>query len=137
MANAILPTGYETQVRTDMGVTTSILSDTEIQSKATLAEALIKKAVPTYADLTGDNLTFLQSACIAQICALLCSGMPSRIKIAETSETGYSYKLQEIDWVKRKVEFEEAIKDMVSMSTGGEAVYFSPIGVVYNDRLEI
>lgn len=137
MANAILPTGYETQVRTDMGVTTSILSDSEIQSKATLAEALIKKAVPTYAAITGDNLTFLQSACIAQVCALLCSGMPNRIKVSQTSETGYSYKLQDVDWVKRKVEFEASISDFINLSTGGEVVYFSPIGVVSNDRLEI
>ncbi len=135
---AILPTGYETQVRIDMGVTTSILSDAEIQSKATLAEALIKKAVPTYADITeGDELTFLQSACIAQVCALLCPGMPNRVAISETHEGGYSYKLQEVDWIKKKVEFEANVMNYLDLAVGGEAAYFSPIGVVANDRLEI
>jgi len=120
-----------------MGVTTSILSDTEIQSKAVLAEALIKKAVPTFATITGDELTFLQSACIAQVAALLCPGMPNRIKVAETSETGYSYRLQDIDWVKLKVEFAAKISDFTNLATGGEVTFISPIGVVVNDRCEI
>ncbi len=123
-----------------MGVTTSILSDTEIQSKATLAEALIKKAVPTYAVIVaaaGDPLTFLQSACISQVAALLCPGMPNRIKVSQTSETGYSFKLQEVDWVKKKVELEADISNYLNLVGGGEAAYFSPIGVVTNDRLEI
>jgi len=137
MANAILPTGYEAQVRTDMGVTASILSDAEIQSKAALSEALTKKAVPNYADLTGDNLTFLQSACIAQICTLLCPGMPNRIKIAETSETGYSYKLTEIDWKKQEVMFQASIKSYLNLAVGGEVVMPSPVGVVVNARPEI
>ena len=138
MANVILPTGYEVQVRTDMGVTESILPTTAIQSKATLAEALTKQTVPTYADITeGDELTFLQSACIAQLCALLCPGMPNRIKVSETSETGYAYKLADVDWLKKKVEFERAKKDYISLATGGEVIMPSVIGVVVNERTEI
>jgi len=123
-----------------MGVTESILSTTAIQSKATLAEALIKKAVPTYAAIVtaaGDPLTFLQSACIAQVCALLCPGMPNRIKIAETSETGYAYRLKDVDWAAKKTEFETTAKDFIDLATGGEVTFISPIGVVVNDRLEI
>jgi len=122
-----------------MGVTTSILSDTEVQSQATLAEALTKKAVPTYAAITtGDELVFLQNACIAQVCALLCSGMSNRIKIAETSETGYSYRLKDVDWEKKKTDFETTAKDFVDLVTGGEvALPFSLVGVVTNDRIEI
>lgn len=137
MANAILPTGYEAQVRTDMGVTTSILSDVEIQSKAALSEALTKTAVPEYANLTGDNLIFLQAACVAQVCTLLCPGMPNRIKIGETSETGYSYKLMEVDWKKQEVMFQASTKDYLSLALGGEVTMPSPIGVVANDRPEI
>ena len=138
MANVILPTGYETQVQTDMGVTTSILPDADVQSKATLAEALTKQTVPTYADITeGDELTFLQSACIAQLCALLCPGMPNRIKVSETSETGYAYKLADVDWLKKKVEFERAKKDFIGLATGGEVIMPSVIGVVVNERTEI
>lgn len=137
MANAILPTGYEVQVRTDMGVTISILPDTDIQSKATLSEAFIKKAVPTYAEIVGDELTFLQSACIAQLCVLLCPGMPNRIKVSETYETGYAYKLADVDWLKKKVEFERAKKDYISLATGGEVIMPSVIGVVVNERTEI
>lgn len=126
------------QVQTDMGVTESILSTTAIQSKATLAEALIKQAVPTYAAITtGDELVFLQSACIAQVCTLLCPGMPNRIKIAETSETGYSFRLKDVDWVAKKTEFEATIKDFIDLATGGEATFISPIGVVVNDRTEV
>lgn len=123
-----------------MGVTVSILSLTAIQSKASLAEALIKQAVPTYAAIVlviGDNKTFLESACIAQLCALLCPGMPNRIKVSETSETGYAFRLKEVDWEKKKAEFDSLIKDFTNLATGGEMVYFSPLGVVVNDRPEI
>jgi len=137
IANVILPTGYEAQVRADMGVTTSILSDADIQSKATLAEALIKKAVPGYISVTDDELVFLQSACIAQVCALLCPGMPNRIKVSETSETGYAFKLAEVDWAKKKTEFEREIKDFISLALGGEVVIPCPLGVVVNARTEI
>jgi len=122
-----------------MGVTVSILPILDIQSKATLAEALTKKAVPTYAAITtGDELVFLQNACVAQVCALLCSGMSNRIKIAETSETGYSYRLKDVDWEKKKTEFETTMRDFVDLATGGEAtIPFSLVGVVTNDRIEI
>lgn len=124
-----------------MGVTTSILSDTVIQSKAVLAEALIKKAVTTYADIItagSDTATFLESACIAQLGVLLCPGMPNRIKTSETSETGYSYKLQDIDWVKRKNEMEELMQSYIDLATGGTVeVPFSLVGVVNNTRIEI
>ena len=121
-----------------MGVGTSILPDADIQSRASLAEALTKRAVPNYAEITtGDELVFLQSACIAQMCALLCTGMPNRIKIAETSETGYSYRLKDVDWEKKKTEFDASVNDFISLATGGETVIPSVIGVVFNDRLEI
>ena len=139
MANVILPTGYEATVRTNMGVTTSILSDTEVQSQAPLAEALTKKAVPTYAAITtGDELVFLQNACVAQVCALLCSGMPNRIKISQTSETGFAFRLKETDWAAKKTEFENDVKDFIDLATGGVVVIpFSLVGVVTNDRIEI
>lgn len=137
MANAILPSGYETQVQTDMGVTENILPTTAIQSKATLAEALIKKAVPTYAAITGDNLTFLQSACIAQVCALLCPGMAQRVKVMQQDETLYSFKIQATNWDKKKREFEGMVKEYISLATGQEDVIISPVGVITNDRLEI
>jgi len=122
-----------------MGVTASILPTADIQSKATLAEALTKKAVPTYATITtGDELVFLQNACVAQVCALLCSGMSNRIKIAETSETGYSYRLKDVDWAKKKTDFENDAKDFIDLATGGETVIpLSLVGVVTNDRIEI
>jgi len=124
-----------------MGVTESVLSTTAIQSKATLAEALIKKAVTDYAAIVtaaGDPLAFLQSACIAQVCALLCPGMPNRIKVSETSETGYAYRLKDVDWSAKKTEFENTMKDFIDLTTGGETVIpFSLVGVVTNTRLEI
>jgi len=124
-----------------MGVTESILSTTSIQSKATLAEALTKKAVTTYAAIitaAGDPLVFLQSACVAQVCALLCPGMPNRIKISQTSETGFAFRLKEVDWAAKKTEFENTMKDFIDLTTGGETVIpFSLVGVVTNTRLEI
>ena len=127
-------------MQTDMGVTESILSTTAIQSKATLAEALLKKAVTTYAAIVtaaGDPLVFLQSACVAQVCALLCPGMPNRIKVSEASETGYSFKLDSINWDKKKVEFEASIRDYINLALGGEIAMPSIIGVVTNTRLEL
>ena len=135
--NAILPIGYETQVQTDMGVTASILSTTAIQSKATLAEALLKKAVPTYAEITGDELVFLQSACIAQLCALLCPGMSNRVKVAQQDETLYSFKIQSTNWDRKKREFESMVSNYISLAIGQEATVVSLVGVVFNDRLEI
>jgi len=124
-----------------MGVTESILSTTAIDSKASLAEALIKKAVPTYAAIVtaaGDPLTFLQSACIAQVCALLCPGMPNRIKITETSETGYAYRLKDVDWIVKKTEFENTVKDFIDLALESEVgIPYSLVGVVTNTRLEL
>lgn len=126
------------QVQTDMGVTESILPTTAIQSKATLAEALIKKAVPTYASITtGDELVFLQSACIVQVCVLLCPGMPNRIKVSETSETGYAYRLKDVDWDKKRKDFEDSVKSFISLAVGNEIIMPDVIGVVTNDRLEV
>ena len=127
-------------VRSDMGVSVSVLSDTDIQSKATLAEALTIKAVPDYTDImegTGTEKAFLQMACIAQVCALLCPGMPNRVKVSETSETGYSYKLQDIDWSKFEARFGKSVRDMLMLATGETGLAFSPLGVVVNDRLEV
>lgn len=120
-----------------MGVKTSVLSDAEIQSKATLAEALIIQKVPTYADITdSDLLVFLQSATVSQLCALLCPGMPQRIKVAQSDETLFSFKLQSVDWEKKKKEFEGLVSDYIFLATGGEFESFNPLGVVYGDRDE-
>jgi len=137
IANKILATGYEAQVRVDMGVTTSILPDADIQSKATLAEALIIKSVPGYASLTGDDLTFLQSAAIAQVCALLCPGMAQRVKVMQQDETLYSFKIQATNWDRKKREFEGLVREYICIATGQEDVIISPVGVVFNDRLEV
>ena len=137
MANKILPTGYETQVQVDMGVSASVLPVASIQSKATLAEAIIVQSVPNYATITGDTLTFLQSACIAQVCVLLCPGMSQRIKISQADETGYSFRLHDTDWDKKKAEFERIVKDMLYMANGEVYAMPSAVGVVSNDRLEI
>lgn len=123
-----------------MGVTESTLPDTEIQSQAVLAEAFIKNAVSTYATIVtagGDNKVFLESAAIAQICALLCPGMPNRIKTSETSESGYAYKLESTDWTVKKKEFEGLIKNYTYFATGETYDMRSPLGVVTNDRPEI
>ena len=141
MAYDILPTGYETQVQIDMGVSESVLPTAAIQSKAALAEILIKKAVPTYAELAGDELSLLQSACIAQLCALLCPSMPQRIKIAQADEVGYSFKLQAVDWTAKKAEFEALISDLIFAATGDDSDMsaYAPeiLGVVKNDRIKI
>ena len=136
MTNRILPTGYETQVRTDMGVKTSILPDTDIQSKATLAEAIIIQKVPGYAEITGDELTFLQSATVSQLCALLCLGMPNRVKIQQADETLYSFKLQAVDWQAKKKEFEGLVQDYLFLATGSEIEAFNPLGVTRGVRDE-
>jgi hypothetical protein len=132
-----------------MGVTTSILSDADIQSKATLAEALIKKAVPGYAVIVTagsdegatnedkDALTFLRSACIAQVCALLCPGMAQRVKVMQQDETLYSFKIQATNWDRKKREFEGLVREYICIATGQEDVIISPVGVVFNDRLEV
>jgi len=137
LPNKILPEGYENQVRIDLGVTQSVLSDTDIQSKATLAEALIIRSVPNYQEIlegNDDRKTFLQSAVIAKVCSLLCSGMSQRVKVQQQDETLYAYRIQSIDWKAKKAEFEEMVTGYIGMVLGNELTTHTLLGVVKNDR---
>ena len=120
-----------------MGVTKGVLPDEDIQSKASLAEALIIRSVPSYAELVGDELTFLESACIAQVCALLCPGMAQRVKVMQQDETLYAFKIQAINWDNKKREFEGLIGEYIGLAAGYGGVALSLVGVVYNDRPKI
>lgn len=137
MLNKILPEGYEEQVRTDIGVTKSVLPDLDIQSKSTLAEALIIRTVLNYQeimDANGVEKIFLQSATIAQVCSLLCLGMPQRVKVQQQDETLYSYRIQSTDWKAKKAEFDGMVSDYISLTLGDDFITYSLLGVVKNDR---
>ena len=97
----ILDPGFESLVRSKLGVTEYELSDSDINNIliSEVAESVIKKRVPDYKLITDTtDLLFLKNAVVAYICYLLAPSMPNRIK----------YDVQTIDvrWKKDKVDWE-------------------------------
>lgn len=117
--------GYETLVRSRLGVTENELPDTEINQDLVLqmAETMVIRRVPTYASIADDSdLLFLKSATIAYICYLLAPSMSRRVK-TEVSTIDVKWKKDKIDWGKRAndflAEFENALANIQSVEIDG------------------
>lgn len=107
MANRILTTaGWQQRILDKLGVDVAYLPFTAIEQPEciSVAEANIIKQVPDYADLTDDDLIYLEAAVVCECSAILCPGMPARLPVREQgpSET---HELN-IDWTKRKTDIE-------------------------------
>lgn len=118
----ILQEGFESSVRTKMGVKSSELKTEDINDKfvAGLAENVVIKRVPDYESIVDPvDLMFLESAVIYYICYLLAPTMPNKIKY-KVSTIEVKWEKLKTDWEKRAEEFliafEEALSQIESVS---------------------
>jgi hypothetical protein len=95
-----LQPGFESTVRSKLGVKESELPDSEINQRliAEVAENYILKRVPDYQLITDEGeKILLESAIISYICYLLAPGMARRLNI-EVSTMDVKWKKDKIDW---------------------------------------
>lgn len=107
MANKILTdTGWESRVRSKLGVDTAYLPDTDINSADVIgiAEANIIDLVPDYADLVDTDKLYLESATICECAILLCGIMSARLP-AKTQGPHTTFEIK-TNWARRRSELE-------------------------------
>jgi hypothetical protein len=99
---AILTVGYETVVRSKIGIDEYDLPDADLNDTRypQVAEAVVKKRVPNWEEIDGPTeLMFLEEATINYMCYLLIPGLVRRLNIeVKTLDTG---------WKKAKVDVSE------------------------------
>lgn len=96
----ILTTGFESVVRSKLGVDVCDLPDDEINKSKfpEQAEIIIKRRVPNYKFITDESdKFFLEDAVINYICYLLCPSLSRRLNI-EVKTLDTSWKKDKIDW---------------------------------------
>lgn len=97
----ILTSGFESIVRSKLGVDIYDLPDSEINNSRfpEQAELIVKRRVPDYASITDDaDRFFLENAVINYICYLLCPSLSRRLNI-EVKTLDTSWKKDKIDWI--------------------------------------
>lgn len=107
MANSILTTkGWESRIRSVLGVDSAYLPDEEIQQPdfITIAEANIIEQVPGYASMTGTDKVYLEAAVVRECAALLCDGMSARLPQREQGPH-FSQEIV-VNWYKKKADLE-------------------------------
>lgn len=111
MGNKILTfPGYQTMVRAKLGVSIGDVPDATIDQLIYVgaAEAKVAKRVPDYATLTGDDLTYLQTATVCTVAAIMAPDMKALIKAQEKGPE-IEIRLQDQDWdAKQKQLYAEA-----------------------------
>lgn len=103
----ILQPGYEVAVRSKLGAKESELPDSEINQPLIkdLAEAVIAKRVPKFADITDAvDLLLLQNAVVSYICHLIAPSMARRVN-QEVSTIDVKWKKDKVDWDERAQQF--------------------------------
>lgn len=108
MANRILTEpGWADRVRDRVGVAPAYLPDAVLKRPEviTVAEARIIKAVPNYADLSGDDRVFLEAATVCMCAVLVIDTMSARLPVREKGP-GMEVEVA-IDWKARKATLEE------------------------------
>lgn len=107
MANKILTaTGYESRIRSKLGVDAAYIPDADINQPdiIAIAESNIIRVVPDYDALTGDDLVYLEAATVCECAILLCPSMPARLPV---KEQGPSFTREiEVDWTKKQAKLE-------------------------------
>jgi len=96
----ILTAGFESVVRSKLGVDVCDLPDDEINKSKfpEQAEIIIKRRVPNYKFITDESdKFFLEDAVINYICYLLCPSLSRRLNI-EVKTLDTSWKKDKIDW---------------------------------------
>lgn len=106
MANKILTaTGFESRIRSKLGVDAAYVPDADINQPdiIAIAEANIIKVVPDYDTLSGDDLVYLEAATVCECAILLCPSMPARLPV---KEQGPSFTREiEVDWTEKQSKF--------------------------------
>lgn len=107
MANRILKTtGYESRIRSKLGVDAAYVPDADINQPdvIAIAEINIIKVVSDYATLTDDDLVYLEAATVCECAILLCPSMPARLPV---KEQGPSMTIElDVDWDAKQVKLE-------------------------------
>jgi hypothetical protein len=107
MANKILnATGFESRIRSKLGVDAAYIPDADINQPdiIAIAESNIIRVVPDYDALTGDDLIYLEAATVCECAILLCPSMPARLPV---KEQGPSFTREiEVDWTEKQVKLE-------------------------------
>lgn len=113
----ILQDGYEVTVRSMLGVKPAELPDADINQRPILgmAEAIVSKRVPRWADLTDDtDKLYLETAVVAYICFLLCPSMGRRLN-TEVTALDMKWKKAAVNWGDRADEFLKQYEDAASV----------------------
>ena len=108
MANRILTEeGWQGRIRNLLGIDSAFVpgDDLEQPDIVDVAEANIIEIVPSYADLTDDKKTYLESATVCECAVLVCDSMPARLPTKESGPHA-TYELS-IDWAKKKAELQD------------------------------
>ena len=106
MENKILiEDGFESRIRSKMGVSSHYLSDEDIQKPEIIgvAEANIITMVPDYADLDGNARVYLEAAVVLECCVLIAPSMSIRLPKKESGPHA-GHELW-INWENKKLEF--------------------------------
>lgn len=140
----ILTTGFESIVRSRLGIDTDDLLDTELNQPliVDLAEAIIIKRVPEYSTITDSvDLLYLQNAVISQICALVCPSMPRRLNL-KISISDVKIEKEKINWESMKQQFlADVDANLCSITTvmvnGTLTGVHSLVNIIKNERKPI
>jgi hypothetical protein len=94
----IVKTGWEQQVRDELGADESYVPDSFLQQPTLidLAEANVMKVIPGWETIPDSERVFLETAVVCECAALACPSMPARLPRKETGPHA-SYEL-DIDW---------------------------------------
>lgn len=126
----ILDVGFETSVRSLLGIDIDDLPNVELNSPliVDLAEAVIIKRVPDYATVTDDaDLLFIQSAVVNYICYLVCPSMTRRLNL-EVSISDVKIKKDRVDWNAYARSFLGTVENSLSKVTSVEVITFGTNG---------
>ncbi|MFT9367012.1 MAG: hypothetical protein ABF621_00070 [Paenibacillus polymyxa] len=138
MANKILITEtYHEEIRGRLGVGEDVISDADIDALSVLpiGESRIVKAVPDYAELTGDDQTYVYAAAVCMVAAILAPSMTARIKKSK-KDFDFSFENQVVDWKKYAVQLvDEAYEFIESISTVQQGTDVPVFGVAGPTRV--
>lgn len=117
MANKILTTEtYHEEIRGRLGVGEDVIPDSDIDALSVLpiGEARIVKAVPDYADLTGDDQAYVYAATICMVAAILAPSMVARIK-KTMKDFDFSFENQAVNWDKRASQLIDEANEFIGL----------------------
>jgi len=130
MANRILKTtGYESRIRSKLGVDAAYVPDADINQPdvIAIAEINIIKVVSDYATLTDDDLVYLEAATVCECAILLCPSMPARLPV---KEQGPSMTIElDVDWDAKQVKLEAERDRFLSNISSAEYVNVPHFGL--------